>query len=154
MARGRQSAGVLMYRRGAKGLEVLLIHPGGPFWKNRDAGAWSIPKGEHGEAEDPLDAAKRELAEETGLRPEGAFLALEPVRQKSGKLVRAWAVEGDCDPRAIRSNTFSMEWPPRSGRTAEFPEVDRAEWFAMDEARRRILPAQAPLLGQLESLLA
>jgi predicted NUDIX family NTP pyrophosphohydrolase len=154
MARGRQSAGVLMYRVGARGLEVLLVHPGGPFWKNRDAGAWSIPKGEHDEAEEPLDAAKRELAEETGLRPEGAFVALDPVRQKSGKLVRAWAVEGDCDPRAIRSNTFSMEWPPRSGRTAEFPEVDRAEWFAVDEARRRILPAQAPLLDQLESLLA
>jgi predicted NUDIX family NTP pyrophosphohydrolase len=154
MARGRQSAGVLMYRVGARGLEVLLVHPGGPFWKNRDAGAWSIPKGEHDEAEEPLDAAKRELAEETGLRPEGAFVALDPVRQKSGKLVRAWAVEGECDPRAIRSNTFSMEWPPRSGRTAEFPEVDRAEWFAVDEARRRILPAQAPLLDQLESLLA
>jgi predicted NUDIX family NTP pyrophosphohydrolase len=154
MARGRQSAGVLMYRVGARGLEVLLVHPGGPFWKNRDAGAWSIPKGEHDEAEEPLDAAKRELAEETGLRPEGAFVALDPVRQKSGKLVRAWAVEGDCDPRAIRSNTFSMEWPPRSDRTAEFPEVDRAEWFAVDEARRRILPAQAPLLDQLESLLA
>jgi predicted NUDIX family NTP pyrophosphohydrolase len=154
MARGRQSAGVLMYRVGARGLEVLLVHPGGPFWKNRDAGAWSIPKGEHDEAEEPLDAAKRELAEETGLRLEGAFVALDPVRQKSGKLVRAWAVEGDCDPRAIRSNTFSMEWPPRSGRTAEFPEVDRAEWFAVDEARRRILPAQAPLLDQLESLLA
>ncbi|HEX6632338.1 MAG TPA: NUDIX domain-containing protein [Usitatibacter sp.] len=154
MARGRQSAGVLMYRVGARGLEVLLVHPGGPFWKDRDAGAWSIPKGEHDEAEEPLDAAKRELAEETGLRPEGAFVALDPVRQKSGKLVRAWAVEGDCDPRAIRSNTFSMEWPPRSGRTAEFPEVDRAEWFAVDEARRRILPAQAPLLDQLESLLA
>jgi predicted NUDIX family NTP pyrophosphohydrolase len=154
MARGRQSAGVLMYRRSARGLEVLLVHPGGPFWRNRDAGAWSIPKGEHDEAEDPLDAAKRELAEETGLRPEGTFLALDPVRQKSGKLVRAWAVEGDCDPRAIRSNTFSMEWPPRSGRTAEFPEVDRAEWFAIEEARRRILPAQSPLLDQLETLLA
>jgi predicted NUDIX family NTP pyrophosphohydrolase len=154
MARGRQSAGVLMYRRSAQGLEVLLVHPGGPFWKNRDAGAWSIPKGEHDEAEDPLDAAKRELAEETGLRPEGTFLALDPVRQKSGKLVRAWAVEGDCDPRAIRSNTFSMEWPPRSGRTAEFPEVDRAEWFAIEEAHRRILPAQSPLLDQLESRLA
>jgi predicted NUDIX family NTP pyrophosphohydrolase len=144
----------LAYRRRGGELEVFLVHPRGPFWTNKDFGAWSIPKGEHDEAEEPLDAAKRELAEETGLRPEGAFVALDPVRQKSGKLVRAWAVEGDCDPRAIRSNTFSMEWPPRSGRTAEFPEVDRAEWFAVDEARRRILPAQAPLLDQLESLLA
>lgn len=153
MATGRRSAGILLHRRRAGAIEVFLVHPGGPFWKNRDAGAWSIPKGEYGEDEDALDAAKREFAEETGFPFAGTPVPLEPVRQRSGKLVHAWAVEGDCDAAAVRSNLFSMEWPPRSGRTAEFPEVDRAAWFALDEARARILPAQAPLLDQLQALL-
>jgi predicted NUDIX family NTP pyrophosphohydrolase len=143
-----------MYRRGAGAIEVFLVHPGGPFWKNRDAGAWSIPKGEFDEnTEEALDAARREFAEETGFPLEGRPVPLEPVRQRSGKLVHAWAVEGDCDASAVRSNLFAMEWPPRSGRMAQFPEVDRAAWFALDEARRRILPAQEPLLDQLGALL-
>jgi predicted NUDIX family NTP pyrophosphohydrolase len=154
MASGRRSAGILMYRRGAGAIEVFLVHPGGPFWKNRDAGAWSIPKGEFDEnTEEALDAARREFAEETGFPLEGRPVPLEPVRQRSGKLVHAWAVEGDCDASAVRSNLFAMEWPPRSGRMAQFPEVDRAAWFALDEARRRILPAQEPLLDQLGALL-
>jgi len=152
-AKGRRSAGILLHRRREGRLEVLLVHPGGPFWKNRDEGAWTIPKGEYGDGEDALDAAKREFAEETGFPVEGPFHELAPVRQASGKVVRAWAVEGDCDAAAIRSNTFSMEWPLRSGKTAEFPEVDRAAWFALDEARRRILPAQVPLLDELAHLV-
>jgi len=152
-AKGRRSAGILLHRRREGRLEVLLVHPGGPFWKNRDEGAWTIPKGEYGDGEDALDAAKREFAEETGFPVEGPFQELAPVRQASGKVVRAWAVEGDCDAAAIRSNTFSMEWPLRSGKTAEFPEVDRAAWFALDEARRRILPAQMPLLDELAHLV-
>ena len=149
MARGRRSAGIVLYRLRAGGLEVLLIHPGGPFWKNRDEGAWSIPKGEYGEGEDALAAARREFTEETGFPIEGVFHELAPVRQRSGKVVRAWAVEGDCDATAIRSNTFSMEWPPRSGRIGEFPEADRGAWFGLEEARRRILAAQLPLLEEL-----
>ncbi len=154
MPRGHRSAGILLHRRRAGRLEVLLAHPGGPFWKNRDAGAWSIPKGEFGEDEDALDAARREFAEETGFPIEGPFTPLAPVRQRSGKIVHAWAVEGDCDPSQLRSNTFSMEWPPRSGEAAEFPEVDRAQWFGLDEARVRILPAQVPFLDQLAAMRA
>jgi predicted NUDIX family NTP pyrophosphohydrolase len=154
MPKARRSAGLLMYRRGAAGLEVLLVHPGGPFWKNRDLGAWTIPKGEHDDSEEALDAARREFAEETGFTASGDFVPLAPVRQKAGKLVRAWALEGDCDADAVRSNAFSMEWPPRSGRMAEFPEVDRAAWFPTEEARRRILPAQVPLIDELESRLS
>ena len=149
MAKGRRSAGILLHRRREGRLEVLLVHPGGPFWANRDEGAWTIPKGEYDEGEDALDAACREFTEETGFAVEGPFLELAPVRQRSGKVVRAWAVEGDCDAAAIRSNAFSMEWPPRSGRMAEFPEVDRGEWFTVDEARAKILPAQLPLLEEL-----
>jgi len=149
----KRSAGILLYRRGSQGPEVLLVHPGGPFWKNRDAGAWTIPKGEIAEGEDAFAAALRELHEETGIEPQGPATALTPLRQKGGKWVHAWAVEGDCDAGAIRSNTFSMEWPPRSGRQAEFPEVDRAAWFAPDEARRRILESQVPLIDELEKLL-
>ena len=148
-AKGRRSAGILLHRRRAGTLEVLLVHPGGPFWKNRDEGSWTIPKGEYGEGEHALDAARREFTEETGFPIEGPFHELAPVRQASGKVVRAWAVEGDCEAEAIRSNTFSMEWPPHSGRMAEFPEVDRAAWFTLEEARRRILPAQLPLLEEL-----
>lgn len=153
-AKGRRSAGILLYRRRAGCLEVLLVHPGGPFWKDRDEGAWTIPKGEYPEGEDALDAAKREFGEETGFPIEGPFRELAPVRQASGKVVRAWAVEGDCDAAAVRSNTFVMEWPPRSGRMAEFPEVDRAAWFTLDEARRRILAAQVALLDELARLAA
>jgi predicted NUDIX family NTP pyrophosphohydrolase len=129
---------------------VLLVHPGGPFWAKRDAGAWTIPKGEIGRAEDPLAAALREFEEETGVRPKGDAIALPPRRQPGGKLVHAWAMRGDLDPAAVRSNTFEMEWPPRSGRRQAFPEVDRAAWFTLAEAREKILKGQAPLLGDLE----
>jgi predicted NUDIX family NTP pyrophosphohydrolase len=149
----KRSAGILLFRRGGSAPEVLLVHPGGPFWKKRDLGAWTIPKGEIAEHEEALAAARRELEEETGIVARGEAIALAPRRQAGGKLVLAWAVEGDCDPAAIRSNTFTMEWPPRSGKQAEFPEVDRAGWFGFAEARRRILPAQAPFIDELESLL-
>lgn len=144
-----QSAGLLMFRRRA-GLQVLLVHPGGPFWKNKDDGAWSIPKGEIYFGEPPLDAAQREFKEETGLTAQGPFVELVPIRQKSGKLVHCWAFEGDCDPAAIRSNTFTLEWPPRSGKHAEFPEIDRADWFTTAEARKKILPALTPFIDQIE----
>lgn len=150
----RDSAGVLLFRRRAGSLEVLLVHPGGPFWAKKDRGAWSVPKGEYGEGEAALDAARREFEEEIGTRPDGDFLELAPVRQKGGKTVRAWAVTGDLDPASVRSNTFEMEWPPRSGRLQEFPEVDRAEWFPLEEARERILEGQAPLLDELARRLA
>lgn len=143
------SAGLLLFRRRENAVEVLLVHPGGPFWKNKDAGSWSIPKGEVGEGEDLLTAAQREFEEELGFRPTGPLVALNPVRQRSGKEVYAWAIEGDCDPSAIRSNTFMMEWPPRSGIQAEFPEVDRAAFFSVAEARKRINTAQADLVEQL-----
>jgi predicted NUDIX family NTP pyrophosphohydrolase len=149
----KPSAGVLMYRRQGGRLEVLLVHPGGPYWAKKDDGAWTIPKGEHEASEEPRAAALREFTEETGLAPCGPLVALTPVRQRGGKLVRAWAVEGDCDPAAVRSNTFTMEWPPRSGRTAEFPEVDRGAWFDVATARRKIRESQAALLDELERLL-
>lgn len=132
------------------------MHPGGPFWARRDAGAWSIPKGELEEDEEPLTAARREFREEMGFDPPGAAadcVALEPRRQKGGKWVHAFAVEGDCDPDALRSNRFSLEWPPRSGQRREFPEVDRAAWLDLPTARRRILEAQRPLLDELEARL-
>jgi len=151
---GSVSAGILLYRRRAGALQVLLVHPGGPFWSRKDAGAWTIPKGEIGAGEEPLEAAKRKLAEETGLRPEGRFIPLDPIRQRAGKAVYAWAVEGDCDATAIRSMTFTLEWPPGSGRMREFPEVDRAAWFGNDEARAKILPGQAPLIDTLLKLTA
>ena len=148
----KQSAGLLMYRhRGA--LEVLLVHPGGPFWRDRDAGAWTLPKGEFTGGESALDAARREFVEETGVTPEGPFLALTPVRQKAGKLVHAWAFRGDCDPGKLTSNSFTMEWPPRSGKLASFPEVDRAEFFTIPAAQGKINPAQLALLAELERLL-
>lgn len=149
-----RSAGILPYRVASGRLEVLLVHPGGPFWARKDDGAWTLAKGEFADPEDPLDAAKRELKEETGLEFPGPFIALTPVRQRSGKRVFAWAVEGDCDPEAITSNTFEMEWPPRSGQVGQFPEVDRAAWFTIAEARAKILPAQVPLLDELEGLVA
>ena len=142
-----------MFRRRER-LELLLVHPGGPFFKNRDEGAWSIPKGELGSDEDPLATARRELIEETGIvPPEGGYLSLGEIRQKGGKRVIAWAFEGDCDPDAIESNTFEMEWPPRSGRRQTFPEVDRAAFFPADVARVKLNPAQAALVDRLEEAL-
>jgi predicted NUDIX family NTP pyrophosphohydrolase len=146
----RRSAGIVLYRRGADGVEVLLVHPGGPFWAKKDAGAWSIPKGEYEDGEDPLACALREFEEETGTRLDGSEATeLGSVRQRSGKQVLAWAVAGDLDPATVRSNTFAMEWPPRSGRQAEFPEIDRAEWFGIDAAREKLVAAQAELLDRL-----
>jgi predicted NUDIX family NTP pyrophosphohydrolase len=149
----KRSAGLLVYRKRAGALEVFLVHPGGPFWAKKDAGAWTIPKGEIGEGEDELAAARREMAEETGFAPEGRFIPLPPIRQKAGKVVVAWAVESDCDPAKLTSIAFSMEWPPRSGRMAEFPEVDRGAWFGMAEARVKLLEAQLPFLDALEGLV-
>ena len=147
--RGRVSAGILLYRLPATGPEVFLVHPGGPFWAKRDLGAWSVPKGEVDGDEDLLEAAKREFQEETGASVDGNFIELAPLRQPSGKVVRAWAVEGDIDASAIRSNTFSIEWPPRSGKSRAFPEVDRAGWFTLAEARDKLLPGQRPFLDEL-----
>ena len=149
----KRSAGLLLYRKRAGNLEVFLVHPGGPFWAKRDAGAWTIPKGEIGTDEAPLAAARRETAEETGFAPDGDFVELPAVRQKAGKLVHAWAIEADCDPAQLRSNSFSMEWPPRSGRMTDFPEVDRGAWFGLAEARERLLEAQHPFLDALRSLV-
>ena len=145
----RKSAGLLLFRDTPKGLEVVLVHPGGPFWAKRDDGAWSIPKGEFSDDEEPLAAARREFEEEMGRPADGDFLALEPLRQPGGKLVFAWAVCCDFDPSALRSNTFSMEWPPKSGQQQQFPEVDRAAWFDIEAAKRKILKGQAPFLDQL-----
>jgi len=153
MARTRASAGLLLYRVRDGELQVFLAHPGGPFWAKKDLGAWTIPKGEIDEGEDPLAAAKREFAEEIGAAIDGEFARLEPIRQRSGKAVLAWAVEGDCDPDALSSNPFSMEWPPKSGKLAEFPEVDRAGWFRLADARAKLIAGQLPLLDQLEALL-
>jgi predicted NUDIX family NTP pyrophosphohydrolase len=151
--RGTQSAGVLVYRRRNGVLEVFLVHPGGPLWTNKDAGAWSIPKGIFEPAEEPLAAARREFEEETGAAIDGDFHALTPRRLNSGKLLHAFAVEGSIDEAALRSNPFSMEWPPRSGRYQTFPEVDRGAWFELDEARVRINEGQRPMLEELEALL-
>jgi predicted NUDIX family NTP pyrophosphohydrolase len=145
-----RSAGILLYRRGDDGIEVLLVHPGGPFFARKDDGAWSIPKGLSEDGEEPLDAARREFAEEIGSAcPDGEALELGEIRQKSGKRVLAWAVEGDLDADAITSNTFEIEWPPRSGRRQEFPEIDRAEWFTLDAARAKLVGAQVELLDRL-----
>jgi predicted NUDIX family NTP pyrophosphohydrolase len=149
----KQSAGLLLYRRGGGEPEVFLVHPGGPFWAKKDAHAWSIPKGEFGAGEDPLSAARREFAEETGLPIDGAFLALPPVKQPGGKVVQAWAVEGDCDPGMVKSNSFTLEWPPRSGRMQVFPEVDRAAWFPLAVAREKIHKGQVAILDALEAML-
>ena len=148
----KESAGLLVYRKRAAELEVLLVHPGGPFWQKKEAGAWSIPKGELEPGEDPLACARREFTEELGQAVEGEFLPLQPVKQKSGKLVRAWAIEGEVDSQNFRSNTFTMEWPPRSGRMQQFPEVDRAGYFSLSEAKVKINPAQAALIDELENL--
>ena len=148
----RTSAGILLYRWREGELEVFLVHPGGPFWARKDAGAWSIPKGEFAPDEDPLAAARREFAEETGLAVDGEFRALRPIRQAGGKVVHAFAIEGEVDPGAIRSDSFTIEWPPRSGRLRAFPEVDRAGWFALAEAQQKILKSQLGLLEQLALL--
>ena len=149
----RISAGLLMFRRRPDGPQLLLVHPGGPFWRNKDDGAWSIPKGEVEADEDLLAAAKREFEEELGLKPMGQFVQLTPIRLKGGKIVHAWAFEGDCDPTAIKSNTFITEWPPRSGRQMEFPEVDRAEFFSVNEAKRKINPRQIGLIEEVSKLV-
>ena len=148
----KKSAGLLLYRRSGGRLEVLLVHPGGPYWRRRDVGAWSIPKGEIEPGEDPLQAAQREFEEELGSPINGEFVKLNPIRQASGKWVHAWALEADFDTTSFKPGTFSMEWPPKSSRRQEFPEVDRAEWFTLDDARRKINPAQIALLDQLSSL--
>jgi predicted NUDIX family NTP pyrophosphohydrolase len=147
----RRSAGLLLFRTSDETLEVLLVHPGGPLWAKKDAGAWSIPKGEIGESEDPLETARREFAEETGQKVDGPVIELGEIRQKGGKTVQAWAMKGDLDPATIRSNTFTMQWPPRSGRMREFAEVDRAQWFTLEKAREKINPAQMAFLKRLKA---
>ena len=149
--RANVSAGILLFRRRAGTIEVFLAHPGGPFWRGRDAGAWTIPKGLVAEGEPLLEAARRELREETGLLPEGPFLPLGSIRQKAGKTVHAWACEGDADPAAVTSNTTTIEWPRGSGRRVTYPEVDRCGWFALPEAREKLNPAQSELLGLLSA---
>lgn len=152
--KGKESAGLLLFRRHGEGLEILLAHPGGPFWVRRDPGAWTIPKGQVEPGENHLDCARREFAEETGFAPAGPFVPLGSIRQRSGKVVHAWAAEEDWDPAGLRSNLFEVEWPARSGRMQRYPEIDRAAWFDVGEARRRILPAQEPLIDALLAHLA
>ena len=147
------SAGLLLHRQRDGVLEVLLVHPGGPFWAKKEEGVWSIPKGLVDPGEDKLEAAKREFAEETSVIPSGPFLELGQIRQKSGKQVYAWAFEGNCDPPSIKSNTFTLEWPPRSGRRSEFPEIDRGEFFTTAEALRKINPKQAEFVNRLKDRL-
>jgi predicted NUDIX family NTP pyrophosphohydrolase len=150
---GQTSAGLLMYRKSADGLQVLLIHPGGPFWRNKDEGSWSIPKGGVNDGEELIDAARREFEEETGCKPIGQWLALSPVRLKSRKTIHAWAFEGTLDPATVKSNTFMLEWPPRSGKVSEYPEVDRADFFDLPTALKKIHPAQAAFVHELTALL-
>ena len=149
----KKSAGILLYRESSGTLQVLLAHPGGPLWARKDAGSWSIPKGEFTDDEEPLAAARREFAEETGFPVTGEPVPLTPLRQPGGKVVHAWAVRGDLDPAALRSNTFSLEWPPRSGLRREFPEIDRVGWFDVEEANRKILKGQAGFVSELVTLL-
>jgi predicted NUDIX family NTP pyrophosphohydrolase len=145
----KRSAGLLVYRRNGDTLEVFLVHPGGPYWAKKDLGVWSIPKGEYHDEEAPLEAAKREFQEETGFVPSGEFMSLGEVTQPGGKLVQAWAFEGNYDPSKLKSNTFLMEWPPRSGKKITVPEVDRGAWFTIEEARKRLLRGQVPFLDRL-----
>src|ERR1700724_4853493 len=147
----KTSAGLLMYRKNNGQVEVLLVHLGGPFWKNKDRGAWFVPKGEVNPGEDLLDAAKREFQEETGIAPQGDFVSLGSVKHKSGKTVHAWAIEGDCDPRTLKSNTFEMEWPPKSGRMDTFPEIDHADFFKLEAAREKMHPAEFEFLSRLKN---
>jgi len=150
----KRSAGLAMYRVRRGELEILLVHPGGPFWVKKDQGAWFLPKGEVKEGEEALVAAQREFQEETGLRPAGPFVELGSVRQKSGKTVSAWAFEGDCDPAAIRSNLFTIEWPPKSGKQREFPEIDRGAFFALDQARGKMHAVEFEFFMRLKAFLA
>ena len=150
----KRSAGLLMFRGQGSDLQVFLVHPGGPFWQKKDLGAWMLPKGEYGDREDPWTAAKREFEEETGTRPAGEFIPLGEVQQTGGKTVVAWAFEGDLDPAKLKSNSFRMEWPPKSGQTREFPEVDRGEWFPLPAARQKILPSQLPFLDRLQKMIS
>ena len=145
----KRSAGLLMFRRNGGELQVFLVHPGGPFWAGKDAGSWTVPKGEYVDGEEPLDAARREFTEETGFVAEGEFIDIGTVRQTSGKIVNAWAFEGDCDPRKLKSNFCEIEWPPRSGKKMEIPEVDRGAWFSLEEAREKILKSQEGFLDVL-----
>jgi predicted NUDIX family NTP pyrophosphohydrolase len=149
----KRSAGILMFRRRGAEIEVLLVHPGGPFWAKKDAGAWMIPKGEYSEGEDALAVAKREFEEETGARPQGHFLPLGEVTQAGRKIVTVWGLEGDFDPATLISNYFELEWPPKSGRKASFPEVDRAQWFSPADARQKILSAQREFITRLLAAL-
>ena len=149
----KYTAGLLLYRIRGGEAEVFLVHPGGPYWTNKDAGAWSIPKGEAEDGEDLQEAARREFHEETGSPFMGPLSPLVPVRQRGGKIVHAWAGQGDLDAETLRSNFFTLEWPPRSGRMQDFPEVDRAGWFTLSDAEAKMLASQRPLLGQLKSLL-
>ena len=149
----RKSAGILLYKIESKAIKIFLVHPGGPFWSKKDDGAWSIPKGEFDDGEDPLGAAKREFEEETGIKISGGFLELNPIKQKSGKIVYAWAVEGDVDVSKIKSNEFEMEWPPKSGKMKSFPEIDKAAWFNLNEAKKKIIDAQSSLIRELETLV-
>lgn len=149
----KKSAGVLLFREVLGRLEVLLAHPGGPFWAKKDEGAWSIPKGEFDDDEEPLQAAKREFKEETGFAVDDEMIPLAPLRQSSGKIVFAWAMKGDFDPALLKSNTFTMEWPPKSGKQKEFPEIDRVAWYSIEEASHKILKGQAAFLKQLQEKL-
>lgn len=150
----KKSAGILLYRLQNDDWEVLLVHPGGPFWAKKDLGAWSIPKGEFDENENPLDAAKREVEEETGIKVQGDFIELTPVKQKNSKLIYAWALRGNFDAAQIKSNTFEIEWPPKSGKEKSFPEVDKAAWFNIEEAKKKITEGQLPLINEIETKLA
>lgn len=149
----KKSAGLLMYRRRHGVLEVFLVHPGGPFWQKKDVGSWSIPKGEYTAEEDPLEVAKREFQEETGFKASGEFVPLTSRKQPSGKIITAWAFEGDCNASTIKSNTFSMEWPPHSGKREEFPEVDRAGWFSIPVAKEKIIKGQSSFIDELTQIL-
>lgn len=149
----KTSAGILLYKRSQKGLEVFLVHPGGPYWQKKDDGVWSIPKGEFHKGENPLDAARREFHEETGFDVSGPFVELTPLIQPSGKIVYAWAVEGDIDAASIKSNTFPLQWPPRSGKWIQCPEVDRGGWFTIDQARNKLAPGQRGFLDELQRKL-
>lgn len=147
----KKSAGILMYRHKDSELEIFLVHPGGPFWINKDLNAWSIPKGEFDDNEDAFATAKREFKEETGINISGKFIELNPIKQKSGKMIYAWAVKGDIDASAIKSNEFEIEWPPRSGKMKTFPEIDKAEWFSLSDAKKKIIAAQWQLIEELIS---